>query len=1119
MSEMNKIRASAGAGKTHTLTKKYLDLMIGCLGGGSGAQQGPCAKKPFQGSDRIRDILAVTFTNAAVAEIQKRVISNIKKLSLGIKIEGLENISQGQAECALKELLNDMDGLNVKTIDSVLHQIVRAASLSLGLNPDFAPVFKTEEALKPWLEAFFQDAFLGDEEKRLQIKSAVANFLEFKSGFSEAEPLLLGEGLEKKLASLFDDVLINADSPYASVEEARKALAVFYARAKDEAEKIKACPEAARNEKFWRADFKKFLDSFEPDQPEAKADTLLKPLCEQAQKKFQGGAWLETLEPAYKRMAKNYINYQACKEHLAYILIVDMCQKMVSNFNADLPQAENIPSKLIPVLSSKALAIEDGVCDSLCRMGSRLSHFLLDEFQDTSREQWQGLEPLVEDALSRNGSLTWVGDPKQSIFMWRDASPELFDEIGEKDNLARMTGGTRRIELERNWRSAAEIVNFNNAIFESLKDPEKIERILNAVNAGVASNQALIKRVHQAYEGKPQELPAKADPGGLVSISKFPYVKNNAETREEFWNNFKRDLISYINERVNNGEITPSDVMILVRKNSEASRAASFLAEAGVPAITENSLLLNEEPLVQEAVALLEFLINPRDDIALLTLLSGESFQAEAEKEGLKPETFYALALEKSAGSKSAPLMEIFQKTYPGLWKRTLERFYKNSTIHSPYDIIREWFRTMRLEERFADRKTFLSGFLEYVHSAELNGIGSAPAFLEHWQEEGQEAKAAMPDSVDAVKIMTIHKAKGLERPVVFFPIPDWDLKSSSKQSNKRARLKIEGLNLSVRLLKIFKDKYDETLMREALETLNVLYVAFTRAGKELHVFTSGQVEKEKPAAANGNKKAELVEQKAGVIETLLNEAGKALTDNEYAAGSPWVKKKKDTQLNEALSAAGDKRGPTEGERETGIEKVSQAVGCEDSGEEGYPWLKRLRIARNTMFSESDYSQKRGKFIHFCLENASLTGNPAEDARNALDFGLSHSGVKLKEGDAEEIYKGLLWLFSQERTKDWLDNGWPEHSLLDGSGNEKRADLLVPRDWGALIIDYKSGGFASENVDQIRAYLECVKESGEFGDQVCGLLVYIDQQKFMPVGIDGAGAAANACPPLPFSGN
>lgn len=1116
MSEMNKIRASAGAGKTHTLTKKYLDLMMACMGGESGSRQGPCAKKPFPSGDRLIDILAITFTNAAVEEIQKRVISSIKKLSLGIKIEGLENISQRQASYALKELLNDMDGLNVRTIDSILHQITRAAALSLGLSPDFAPVFKTEEALKPWLEAFFQDAFLGDEEKRRQIKSAVANFLEFKSSSSEAAPLLMGEGLEKKLESFFDDVLINADSPYASEEEAGKAREIFYARAKEEAEKIKACPEAMQNENFWYADFKKLLNSFGPDQPEEKADILLKPLGEQIQKKFQGSACLETLEPAYQRLAENYIGYQACKEHLAYIRIVNMCQKIVSNFKADLPQADNIPSKLIPVLSRQALSIEDGVCDSLCRMGSRLSHFMLDEFQDTSREQWLGLEPLVEEALSRNGSLTWVGDPKQSIFMWRGASPELFDEIGNKNNLTRMTGGTRQIELERNWRSAAEIVNFNNAVFKSLKDPQKIKRVLSAINSGIAANPAIINRVCQAYEGKPQELSPKADPGGLVSISKFAYVKNDAKTREEFWNNFKLELISYINERVNTGEIAPSDVMILVRKNDEASRVASFLAEAGVPAITENSLLLNEEALVREATALLEFLINPHNDIALLTLLCGESFQAEAEKDGVKPEKFYALALEKNNGGKSAPLVDIFKKAYPGLWKRTLERYYKNSTIHSPYDIVREWFRTMKLEERFADRKTFLNCFLEYIHNAELNGISSAPAFLEHWKEEGKEAKAAMPDGVDAIKIMTIHKAKGLERPVVFFPIPDWDLKSSPNQSRKRVRLKIDGLDLSVRLLKIFKDKYDDTLMREALETLNILYVAITRAGKELHVYTSGKVENEKPAP-KGKKKAEPEEPKAGVVETLLNEAGKAFRDNEYISGSRWEKKKKAISRDGASPEAEDKRGAKESE--TSVGAISESSGGEDSGEEEYPWLKRLRIARSAMFSEGDYAQKRGKFIHFCLENASLTGNPVQDARNALDFGVLYSGVELKEGDAEEIYQGLLWLFSQEQTKDWLDNGWPEHSLLDRSGNEKRVDLLVPRDWGALIIDYKTGGFASENAEQIRAYLESVRESGEFGDQVCGLLVYIDQQKFVPVGIDGPGEALDACPPLPFVEN
>lgn len=1087
---MHQIKASAGSGKTTALTSKYLQLMTGCQAGAP--RQGACQKKPFTGAESVRDIAAITFTNAAVNEIQERVISTLKKIALNLKeAEGLDKV---RARACLEALLDDMDQLNVRTIDSLLHQITRAASLSLGLNPDFDPVFDTSEALKPYMDEFVQEAFLGDEEKRRLISGAVDKFLRFEAGREgKAEPLFMGKSLGKELEKLFEDSLLSVDEPpCADTETVEKRLLEYQEKACEAAGDLKSYIEGLQNGKragfdLFKSAYRELVLALAEGREPGKDCASSGPIGAQLNKRYCKKDFADSLQTdLHDRMMENYINFRACQEHIKFASVRELAAVITGNYLKDISRAKALPSVSIPLLAQKALSADEGVCDALCRLGSRLTHFMIDEFQDTSMAQWKGLRPLIEEALSRNGGLTWVGDIKQSIFMWRDASPELFDGILEDKPLIRMVNDFNPEELGKNYRSAREIVSFNNTLFAPLKDPGKILKVLGEIRPGLEGNKDLIENIQRAFGGKGQETPPESSGAqGLVTVSGIAYTDGRKENAE-FWENFKEPLLSFLKERLG-GSLIPSDMMILVRRNEDANFLAACLSGEGIPVITENALALNEEPLVREACALLEFLENPDNDLAFSALINGEGFLACLKDMGGAVPDFSGLAPLNGGGRK--PLAARFKESSPGLWDKFIEPFFKDSTLLPPYDVVREWFRAARLAERFPDRKMFLNSFLEYLSASELNGYNSISAFLEHWREEGHKSKAAMPGSVNAVKITTIHKAKGLEAPVVIVPLPNKLLRASSNYSDKRIRLDIDGMILNTRLLGIFKEEADKALAREAQEILNLLYVAFTRAKKELHVYTSVKAQAEGKKAPD-KKDAEAAGAVPGVLGSLMEAAGLSfpLKMGEEWAGGP----------NAAIE-----------------EEVLEEPVLEEA-REFFPWKNKLKIAQGALFPEGGAAARRGSFIHFCLENMPDGESAEESAKKALEFALSHSGIELGEGEAAEILEGLVWFMSQKGARGWIRKGWPEHAMIDSEGMERRADLIVSQDWGALVLDYKSGGFSEKNTEQMRGYLKCVKESGEFPGRILGLLAYIDHKKFVPVSLEKTGEPVDEAPAMPF---
>ncbi len=1069
MARLCQVKASAGSGKTYELTRCFLLRLMEC-GHTDGVAASPaCALASGGRQCGWGDILAVTFTNAAADEMRERVIRRLKNAALGARSDDLP-LDADEARRWADVIMRDLSALNIRTIDSLLHLIVRAAALELNLHPDFHPVFATEEALNPYLELFLERAWRDDAAMRDLLREACRALVVH----GRSKGFLAGEKLLRQLRNLLDDVLrgrfenLTPDSilkeklqkmEAVATRAARELLAVTQAAGlrwkKPALGAVEQLAQGRMDKCFSAFAFKKT-----PDELFLKGAVV----PQEAARAFAAYA-----ANARRRAVDGELIVQA----LRIAPLIRLARTLVSAFVQNQEQEGTLPGLLVPSLAQEVLEGERGVPETLCRLGTRLTHFLVDEFQDTSREQWQALRPLVKEALSRGGSLTWVGDVKQSIYGWRDGEPELFDAVFEDQGLTRLAPGGERRNLPRNWRSRREVVEHNNRIFAPLENVATAQRVLAALLPADTPPDVLTaatQRLNKAFAATEQQCPPEAQNGGLVRAEEIQGVSQD-------------DLRELVLERLCKllrHEIGPrrawSDVLVLVRGNETARVTTEGMVREGIPVITENNLLLAEHPLIVQTVALLAFLDNPEDDIAFWTLLTGSIVLEHPQAAELDWETLHGWCAEAGHG----PLYLRFKRRWPQIWQDLLEPFHGQSGLMTPYDTVLEWFAHLEVEKRFPEERTFLRRFMEVLHSAEEKGLATLSTFLEHWRDKSGEEMVPMPENMNAVRVMTIHKSKGLEAPVVILPWTGF----SVRPAGRPVLLERDGLRMVVPNRKVLGEIYYADLARQACENLDLLYVAFTRARDELHIFRTGTSSQDKSGSL------------CAALDILWQEAGLALP---YSQGAP----------PEDLPAAFPDDGAS-------LEPSSEF--CADTAAAGQgwrpmQWLPRLKIFRNPLGGFAFKGEDRGSLLHFCLEHLRITGHAEKDARSALLFGLRHFPLPVPDDAAlrESLAGALAWFAAQPEAACWLACGWPEQSLMDGQGYVLRMDLLVRKAWGPLVIDYKSGRPEQEHILQVRRYLACLEHCGDCDGTARGLLVYLDQRRFQLVEADKVSALSETC--------
>jgi ATP-dependent helicase/nuclease subunit A len=803
---IHNLRASAGAGKTYQLTMRFISLLAGVR---------PSA-------EILRQIMAITFTNRAAAEMKERIILTLKQMALGVaegdRLVHKTGLQPSDAAAWLDTILAHFSDFHVRTIDSLVYALLRAFSLEMGMRPDLEVTFDYDSILNQCFDRFLSRTEWVDGDQRYQLLSDV---LETYLNIEEAEGLVVERGIRRRLLELYE----MADGPITvgpSPDWSRAQEALCQAAQKLLQELMACGVSDYLNKRLFNPSYLN-----DPLGHLEKGLFTKATIHEMLTSKAQGIAHeiiahLDELFGELRQVTDEYLVLRAVAKVHAYMRILEALYKEIWM----LSEREGL------ILGGGWHALVKGFLHegsttgvyAFMKLGSMVRHFLIDEFQDTSRPQWEALLPLLEESLATGGSLFYVGDVKQAIYGWRGGDWRLFEEVAE-DSFPSVSSQERKGEtLTVNYRSLPAIVDFNNGLYSLLADEHFAQGIAALILGEKVQEQAkalLAQSISRNFKDVEQETAPHLQHSrkrGTVAVASF--IAPGDELRQAV----RERLVTEVKEV---WERRGEGIAVLVRRNQDAEDIAAWLMVEGVPVVTENSLRLHSCDLIKGLIALLRFLDYPLDDLAFWGAASSRLFHGFP---GLSSEALEAFLTE---GRRQPPLYKAFERRFPEFFEGLIRPLLARVGFVTPYDLTREVVDQFHLMERFAEEGVFIHRFFELIFQTETRGQRSLSHFLQFWEERGIEEKIGLPDEISAVRILTIHKAKGLEFPAVFIPFTNWRL--------ERPRLaKLDDgsfVNLRKPLPSHLQAKRTEMMINDALEDLNLLYVATTRAEEELYLY------------------------------------------------------------------------------------------------------------------------------------------------------------------------------------------------------------------------------------------------------------------------------------------
>ncbi len=808
--------AAAGSGKTFTLVKEYLKQILSS-----------------KSEDYFKHLLAITFTNKAVTEMKQRIVETLvnfseeksvaEPLPMMLKIAEETDKSlveiQMQSRKIIKNLLHNYAAFSVETIDRFNHRLIRTFARDLKLATNFEVTLETNELLAEAVDLLLSKAGENKEITKVLLDFALEKTDDDKSwdisrDIAEAAKLLYDENNSGHVSVLKEKSLED-------FLEFKKQLVLKKKLLSQKIESIASqtlqlieesglqdddfsggyLPKHFQNLSVGRYDV-----NFSAKWQETMGE---KPLYPKRVSAAIGGI-IDELTPHF------IVNFQQTKELVFKVLLFENMLKNItplSVINLVNHEIETIKEEknVLPISEFNSLInkeIKNQPAPFIYeRLGEKYRHFFIDEFQDTSKLQWENLIPLIDNALSQelepsSGSLLLVGDAKQSIYRWRGGLPEQFMGLCRNENPFQRE--KKILALGTNYRSCKEIVDFNNEFFTF-----------------ISSYFADVGHENLYLEGNKQNFNDKKD--GYV---KFEFVeKQNKTEKTEAYSTLVLETI----HEVKNKGFSESDICILTRKKADGIALGSFLMEQGVSVISSETLLLQSSPFVEMLVFSLQFCLQPNNDeakIQLLDLLHDHLNISEAKH------TFFTKFLNISD-----------QKFTENLKKYDVDFSFAEMGSVSLYEAFEYCMEKFKIAD-VAD--AYLFGFMDLVYEFEQQPQADKFSFMDYWETKKDSASIPASEGTNAVQLMTIHKAKGLEFPIVIFPFADIQLFDGKHDklwyplANENFSFKKAQINFKSEIAnygEIGEQMYHEHRSQLELDNINLLYVTLTRAVEKLYVF------------------------------------------------------------------------------------------------------------------------------------------------------------------------------------------------------------------------------------------------------------------------------------------
>jgi len=1082
MSQLKVYKASAGSGKTFRLAIEYMKLALINV-------------------TNYRHILAVTFTNKATAEMKSRIIGELYQLSKGKDSVYKEVLCkelgwapkkvETQAQLVLKRILHDYSGFSISTIDSFFQRVIKAFNRELGINAAYNVELDEKSILEEAADRMIQS--VEEDPKLLEwLKAFATDKIRDGQGWNlKRDILLLGSEIFNETFKSFNDSLSNKINDRNFIGAYREKLRKIIAQYENKIENLgkeginiisleglsvddfkgkKAGPaNAFQKMKDLKTDFSNTILTAANEPSSWTTATVKEPM-----KSKLTGLAVDKLMPKL-REAIHFIEMQE-RNYITAKLIVNQLYTLGILLDLRKSVKDLCKEKGLILISDSGHLLKEVIADSETpfvyeKTGSIYSHFMIDEFQDTSGLQWNNFRPLIGNSLAEDNFSLVVGDVKQAIYRWRSGDWRLL--AGQLDDSFPAFGIQNEI-LNSNWRSHGKIIRFNNTVFKLIPQilQQFFESELEESNVSVNPVPFSIPKI---YEDSVQQVSNE-------HVSELGYVKvqfldsKNKESNIETINN---ELIGAIKSLQDQGVIA-RDIAILVHQKKEASAISElFLKQKSLPEnsnynfdiLSGESLFISNSELIAFIISVLTVYLNPDDQVVRAEanylyfnkiLPRIKKTEPSGETNLIPSENINSLVYQfENKESSENILLQFFEGN-------EFEEMVSGKPILEIVYSICARFDLFSLENELA----YLQAFVDQISVFERNHASEITSFISWWTDNGRLFTIPVSDSINAINVQTIHKSKGLEYKYVFIPFLDWNIQPKSYQEhapllwcipktepfNEMELVPIlykSGVGKSIFYREYFTEKFNTYV-----DHLNLIYVVFTRAKTGLWVWSS-------------------FSDKIKTVGDLL----KSAIDNQEQLGNIGLKDGESVifssryDIDKMIFEWGDITENQENNKtENRLMKNMQLSNFQFTDFRKY---LNIRKRKEDFFSADNKKQSginKGKLIHEILSMIE-TKNDLERAVMRMQ-----SDGKIDAETAKSLNTELNAMLSDDEIKLWFDGTYRivnERNILTGSNGLKRPDRIMFGKDQVIVVDYKSGELMSDKYrKQLQNYIKELNRCG-----------------------------------------
>ena len=1028
--------ASAGSGKTFTLVKEYLKIIL---------------KSPFH--DTFKNILAITFTNKAASEMKERIIDTLKDFSSETILKDSNNMFQiiceelhmkpeavhNKSKILLDSIVYNYAFFDISTIDGFTHRIIRTFAYDLKLPLNFEVELDQDALLSEAVDRLIAKAGTEKELTKVLIDFAIEKADDDKSwdvsyDFYKISKLLINENdipfIDTLKSKTLDDFKAFKKQLKISIKDSEKNIIEI-------AQNTLTLIEEAGLE------FNDFSGSYLPKHFQKLADINF---SINFTSKWQEDLENKTLYPkrvtediasiieniqqeivtnfqATKKLFFNYKFLKACYRNMTPLSVLNVINKEL----IDLKEEQN--KILISEFNNMIHHEIKGQPTPFIyeRLGEKFNHYFIDEFQDTSVLQWENLIPLIDNKLSQDiidnnsGSLMIVGDVKQAIYRWRGGKAEQFVNLFNDVNPFQVEKSIK--SLPKNYRSFKNILEFNNGFFEYL--------------AGTVFSNNNHKEI---YKNAYQETTKTHN--GYVSLEFLDI--SNEDDKDLIYAAKTLETITFC---LQNG-FTYNDICILVRKNKEGVVIADYLNEHDIPLISSETLLLNNSPEVLFVINFLKLLQQPKNNEIKILVLNYLALSFNIEEKHAFYKKHINLNLEDFFTS-----LNIFN----------IHIKYNNLMQFSLFDLVETIVQTFNLVKA---SNAYIQYLLDVVFEYSQKNQSDLSGFIDYYEKKKEKLSIVLPPGQEAVQILSIHKSKGLEFPVIIFPFADLDIYKEIEPKEWFPLNPEDFQGFSNTLLNFSSDFenfgeignqiYNRRRSNLELDNINLLYVALTRAVEQLFVISKKDI----------NKKGEINNQTySGLLINYLNNLN--LWDNNQTNYAYGDSEKTSVKTNHSTNTLEQKEFISTPKHEHNIKIVTSS---------GYLWdtLQKEAIEKGNLIHNIMSEVKTKTDIEFVIENFIqsniITCDQATILKELVIKIVTHKDLQAYFTSDIRIYN--------------------ERDIISKTGAIYRPDRLVINNNQVIIIDYKTGKENPKHINQLIEYENILLEMNL--KTIKKILVYIN---------------------------